>query len=411
MAEIALLGYGTVGSGVAEVLKINALSIHKKAAQPIQIKYILEKRSFPGDPMERFITFDINDILNDNDISVVVEVMGGTEPAYTYVKKALLRGKSVVTSNKELVAAHGAELLALARERNINFLFEASVGGGIPIIRSLNKSLTADEITEITGILNGTTNYILTKMTKEAQDFDIVLREAQQKGYAEQNPSADIDGFDSCRKIAILLSLAFGKHINYEDIYTEGIRTITQTDIQYARKMGHVIKLLATAKIENYQVFACVAPVMVDAQHPLAGVHDVFNAIFVKGNVLGDVMFYGPGAGKLPTASAVIADIVEAVLHLKRNIMHFWSEEKTEMLDILDVKCRMFVRVSASDIKQAQKSAGEVFNANEFIEALAPGEFGLVTGLEAERDIRQKIKALEQKPGINHILNTIRLER
>ena len=408
MAEIAILGYGTVGSGVVEVLKMNALSIHKKAAQPIQIKYILDKRTFPNDPMERFITLDINDILNDNDIRVVVEVMGGTEPAYSYVKKALLRGKSVVTSNKELVAAHGAELLALARERNINFLFEASVGGGIPIIRSLNKSLTADEITEITGILNGTTNYILTKMTDESVDFDAVLREAQQKGYAEQNPSADIDGYDSCRKIAILLSLAFGKHINYEEIYTEGIRNITQEDIQYARKMGRVIKLLATAKIENHQVFACVSPVLVDASHPLAGVHDVFNAIFVKGNVIGDVMFYGRGAGKLPTASAVVADIVEVVLHFNRNIMHFWSAERTEMLDILDVKCRMFIRVKSDDIKTAKNIAGEIFEVSEFIEG--SGEFGFVTELDVERSIRQKIKLLEQKHGIS-IFNTIRLER
>ena len=334
MINVAVLGYGTVGSGVVEVFNTNRESINKKAGQEINVKYVLDLREFPGDPVMDILVHDYNVILNDPEIEVIAEVMGGVEPAYTFVKAALEKGKSVCTSNKELVAKHGPELLKIAREHNRNFLFEASVGGGIPIIRPLNQSLTADEITKITGILNGTTNYILTKMSKEGLDFDTVLKEAQDLGYAERNPSADVDGFDACRKIAILASLAYGYNVDYEEIYTEGITKITDIDFKYANKMGRSIKLFGEANKVDDQFYAYVAPVMIDSNHPLYSVNGVFNGILVKGNVLGDVMFYGSGAGKLPTASAVVSDIVDAVKHLNTNIMSFWSSKKLELTDI-----------------------------------------------------------------------------
>ena len=301
MIQIAVLGYGTVGSGVVEVIDTNHASINKKAGEEINIKYVLDLRDFPGDKIQEKIVHDFNIILEDPEIKIVVEVMGGVEPAYTFTKKALLAGKSVCTSNKELVARHGAELLEIARERNLNYLFEASCGGGIPIIRPLNSSLTADEIDEITGILNGTTNYILTKMTEEGSSFEEVLKDAQEKGYAERNPEADVEGHDACRKIAILSSLALGRQVDYEDIYTEGITKITADDIKYAKEMGKTIKLLAFSRKVDDSFYAMVAPCLIGPTDPLYSVNGVFNAIFVHGNVLGDAMFYGSGAGKLPT--------------------------------------------------------------------------------------------------------------
>ena len=318
--NIAVLGYGTVGSGVVEVLNTNHASIARRAGEDINVKYVLDLRDFPGDPIQEKIVHDYQTILDDNSIQIVVEVMGGTNPAYTFVKQALLAGKSVATSNKELVAKYGAELLEIAREKNINFMFEASVGGGIPIIRPLINSLTADEIIEITGILNGTTNYMLTKMSEEGLAYDDVLKNAQDMGYAERNPAADVEGFDACRKIAILTSLAYGKQVDFEDIYTEGITKITDTDFKYAKKLGTSIKLLATSRCENGHVYAMVSPKMIGSSHPLYSVNDVFNAVFVEGNMLGDTMFYGKGAGKLPTASAVVSDIVEEVKHIHTNI-------------------------------------------------------------------------------------------
>ena len=301
--KVALLGYGTVGSGVVEVMRSNSDSIEKRAGKPVEIKYVLDLRDFPDDPVNELIVHDFNVILEDDEIAIVAEAMGGINPAYGFAKAALERGKSYVTSNKELVALHGAELLEIATKNNVNFLFEASVGGGIPIIRPLNQSITADEISEITGILNGTTNYILTKMKDEGRSFDDVLKEAQELGYAEKNPAADVEGYDACRKIAILSSLAFGEHVNFEDIPTEGITKITKEDMVYAEKMKCVIKLLGTCQKQDDNVFARVAPMMVSKKHPLAMVNDVFNAIFVKGNMVGDLMFYGKGAGKLPTAT------------------------------------------------------------------------------------------------------------
>jgi len=281
MINIGILGYGTVGSGVVEVLNTNQESINKRAGEEINVKYVLDLRDFPGDPIQDKIVHDFETINNDPDVSIIVEVMGGVEPAYTFVKKALENGKSVATSNKELVAKHGSELLELARSKNINFLFEASVGGGIPIIRPLNSSLTADEIDEITGILNGTTNYILSKMTHEGLEFADVLKDAQDKGYAERNPEADVEGYDACRKIAILSSLAFGSQVDYEDIYTEGITKITASDIKYAKEMGKAIKLLASSKKVGDSFYAMVAPFLIGDEHPLYSVNNVFNGIFV----------------------------------------------------------------------------------------------------------------------------------
>ena len=391
MVQIAVLGYGTVGSGVVEVLNTNQESINKKAGEEINIKYVLDLRDFPGDPIQEKIVHDADVILNDKEIRVVVEVMGGVEPAYTFVKRALLAGKSVCTSNKELVAKHGPELLEIAREKNINFLFEASCGGGIPIIRPLNSSLTADEIDEITGILNGTTNYILTKMSKEGLEFDDVLKDAQEKGYAERNPEADVEGYDACRKIAILSSLAFGNNVDFEEIYTEGITKITAQDILYANEMHMAVKLLASSRKVNDQFYAMVAPFLMDDSHPLYSVNGVFNAIFVHGNVLGDAMFYGSGAGKLPTASAVVADVVDAVKHLNRTVMTFWSSRKLSLSSIENAERRFFLRIPVAKLSEAQA----LFQGSEVVRvAELPEECALVSDRMSEKAFEEKAQKL-----------------
>ena len=316
--------------------------------------------------------------------------MGGVEPAYTFVKRALLAGKSVTTSNKALVAKHGAELIAIAKEQGINFLFEASVGGGIPIIRPLNSSLTADEIQEITGILNGTTNYMLSKMTFEGLEFDDVLKDAQSRGYAEADPTADIEGYDACRKIAILTSLVCGQQVDFEEIYTEGITKITAADIRYAKAMGRAIKLLATSRKTEEGYCAMVAPFMLAQGHPLYNVNDVFNAIFVHGNVLGDAMFYGSGAGKLPTASAVVADIVDIAKHLHKHILISWSSRKLDLVDYKQAESRFFVRTT-KEKEEIQKAFGNV----EFVEAEGiSGETGFLTEVMAEEAFAQKASVL-----------------
>ena len=390
MINIAVLGYGTVGSGVVEVININHESINKRVGEEINVKYVLDLREFPGDPVQEILVHDYNVILNDPEVKIVVEVMGGVNPAYTFVKSALEAGKSVCTSNKELVAAHGAELLAIAKEKNVNFLFEASVGGGIPIIRPLNQSLTADEITEITGILNGTTNYILSKMTDEGSDFDSVLKIAQEKGYAERNPEADVEGYDACRKIAILTSLALGKQVDYQDIHTEGITKITDAEIKYAKALGGSIKLLGMSKFEDGTTYSMVAPFIIGGDHPLATVSGVFNGIFINGNVLGDTMFYGRGAGKLPTASAVVADVVDAARHLDTNIMTIWDGEKVALGDMSTFECRYFVRTNS---KEAEVEA--VFGDVWYVTVDGLNEVAFVTEKMAEGDFEAKAKELD----------------
>lgn len=402
MINIAVLGYGTIGSGVVEVLNTNGDSIRKRAGDKINIKYVLDLKEFPGDPIMDILVHDVNIILNDPDIKIVVEVMGGINPAYTFVKEALLKGKSVVTSNKELVAKHGAELLNIAKERELNFLFEASVGGGIPIIRPLNNSLTADEIVEITGILNGTTNYILTKMSDEGVSFDEALKDAQALGYAERDPSADVEGHDACRKIAILSSLAYGMQVDFEDIYTEGITNITDVDIKYAKALNASIKLFASSiREDDENIYAMVAPMMIRANHSLYSVSDVFNGIYVRGNVIGDVMFYGSGAGKLPTASAVVADVVDAAKHLNKNIWTIWSSKKLELVDIGSVKHRFFIRLNKD--KETLAHIKELFGEDIELVQVVEDELAFITPLITENDMKDK------KEHISGLLGSIRV--
>ena len=405
MVNIAVLGYGTVGSGVVEVIDTNGAGINQRIGEKLQVKYVLDLKDFPGDPVQEKIVHDFETIIQDEEINIVVEVMGGIEPAYTFVKRSLLAGKSVATSNKALVAKHGAELLSIAKDKNINFLFEASVGGGIPIIRPLNSSLTADEIEEITGILNGTTNYMLTKMFYEGADYDTVLKEAQANGYAERNPEADVEGYDACRKIAILSSLISGNQVDFEDIYCEGITKITTEDMKYAKAMGTTIKLLASSKRDGSRLHAIVAPCMLYPEHPLYNVNGVFNAIFVHGNVLGDAMFYGSGAGKLPTASAVVADVVDAAKHLNRNIMTMWKQEKLTLEDKGDAKRRFFIRMKG-DEEEMRKDLEYSFGEIEIVKVPGlEGEFGIVTPVMMEGDYDTRANRYKDQ-----ILHMIRIE-
>ncbi len=394
MVNIAVLGYGTVGSGVVEVIDTNSESIGRKAGEEINIKYVLDLRDFPGDRVEPILVHDFDTILNDPEVKVVVEVMGGVEPAYTFVKKSLQAGKNVCTSNKELVAAHGPELIQIARENNINFLFEASVGGAIPVIRPINSSLTADKILQIKGILNGTTNYILTQMSCEGRDFDEALKSAQDNGFAERNPEADIEGYDATRKIAILSSLAFGRNVDCEDVYTEGITKITKADIAYAKELSCAIKLLASSTCEDGKYYAMVAPFIVPCSHPLYAVNGVYNAIFVNGPQIGDVMFYGSGAGKLPTACAVVADIVDAVKHLDKHIHTSWSAEKLPLTGIENATRSFFVRVNGRKADCADAIAKQ-FGDVRFVETAAdPDGFGFVTAPMSERSFDERIKSV-----------------
>ena len=395
MINVAILGYGTVGSGVFEVLNENKESISRRAGQELHVKYVLDLRDFPGQPVEKVLVHDYEQIVSDPEVDIVVEVMGGVEPAYTFVKKALLAGKNVCTSNKALVAKHGRELMDIAKEKSINFLFEASCGGGIPIIRVINSSLTGDEIDEVTGILNGTTNYMLYKMSTEGCEFDTVLKEAQQKGYAEADPTADVEGYDACRKIAILSSLAYERYFDFEDIYTEGITKIIPEDMEYAAKLGRTIKLLGTSRrLADGTCYAMVAPFMLGQNSPLYSVNDVFNAVFVHGNVLGDAMFYGSGAGKLPTASAVVADVVDEAKHLHRNIMTNWSSYALELMDMDEVEGRFFVRVSDTTMDEVEKAFGDV----QTIEPDdLPDEFGFITPVMKQAEYKEKISKLTGK--------------
>lgn len=392
MINIAVLGYGTVGSGVVEVINTNHESINQRAGEELRIKYVLDLRDFPGDPVQEVLVHDYETIVNDPEVDIVVEVMGGIEPAYTFVKRALLAGKSVCTSNKALVAKHGRELMDIAKEKSINFLFEASCGGGIPIIRVLNSSLTADEIDEVTGILNGTTNYMLYKMSSEGSDFDDVLKEAQAKGYAEADPTADVEGHDACRKIAILSSLAYGKYFDFEEIYTEGITKITPEDMEYAEALGMNIKLLATSKkMDDNTYYAMTAPFLVGKKSPLYSVNDVFNAVFVHGNMLGDSMYYGSGAGKLPTASAVVGDIIDEAKHLHKTIFTRWSSEPAKLLSMDKVKGRFFVRVR----EVASEKVNALFGNVKVVKlAQFPGEFAFLTSEMAQGEFKMKLDEL-----------------
>lgn len=393
------MGYGTVGSGVAEVIANNHESIVKKSSQPeLEVKYILDLRDFPGDVNEKKMIKDFNIILNDPEVAVVVETMGGLHPAYEFVSSCLSAGKSVVTSNKELVAAKGDELLKIAKDKNVNFLFEASVGGGIPIIRPISQCLAANRIDEIAGILNGTTNFILTMMIDKNMSFEDALKLAQDNGYAEKDPTADVEGHDACRKICILAALCFGKHVYPKDVHTEGITKITLTDVEYVRSWGGVIKLIARAsRVGEDKISAIVSPALVKNSSQLAGVNDVFNAILVRGDATGDVVFYGKGAGKLPTASAVVADILDCARHMTERKDFGWeSGTDNYVVDYTELETALYVRAETSDKEKSEKDIISVFGKAEILErAGAPeNEIAFVTPWASEKELEAKLKTI-----------------
>ena len=394
MVKVAIMGYGTIGSGVGEVLTRNADLVEKRAGKKVQVKYILDLRDFPGDPLGDKVVHDVSVIMNDPEVRIVVETMGGLEPAYSFVKQALENGKSVVTSNKELVAVYGGELLEMARERDLNFQFEASVGGGIPLIRTLNQSMTAEEIYEITGILNGTTNYILTRMKDEGLGYEEVLKDAQALGYAERNPSADVEGFDACRKIAILSSLAYGGQIDFQEVYTEGITHISSIDFQYARELKKAIKLFASSKKKDGKIYAMVSPVMIGKDHPLYSVDDVFNGVLLKGNMVDDIVLCGKGAGKLPTASAVVADVIDEVKHLHCNVMVDWKKDKLSPSDKGQLSRQFFLRLSGS-LQDRKEEVKKALPAEQFIELPGLAEFGVVTEALPENEFLERFSGLK----------------
>ena len=379
MIKVAIMGFGTIGSGVAEVLDINKKSIAARVGDEVELKYVLDLRDFEGDPIQEKIVHDYKVIAEDPEVAIVVETMGGVEPAYTFVKTMLEAGKHVTTSNKALVAAKGAELIALAKEKNVNFMFEASVGGGIPIIRPLVESLGGEEILEISGILNGTTNYILTKMNEEGWSFEEALKRAQELGYAECNPEADIEGYDTCRKIAILTAVATGKEVNYEEIPTQGITKITSMDSSYAAHMGAAIKLFGTSVNKDGKIYLEVAPVLVDAKDPLYAVTDVFNGILVVGNMLGASMFYGSGAGKLPTASAVVGDMISAVRFGDEPEKIGWSSEKLEVHPAAELSRKYFARFEGSE-RAKKEAVAAAFGDVKFVTLEGTDEFAVLTG-------------------------------
>lgn len=396
MINVAVLGYGTVGSGVVEVIETNKAEITQRVGDELNVKYILDLREFPGDPYEAKVVHDVDIIMNDPEVSIVCETMGGQGAAYAFSKSALTAGKSVCTSNKELVAAHGPELIELAKANNCNYFFEASVGGGIPIIRPLNTSLSAEHIDSIQGILNGTTNYILTHMDEDGADFSDVLKTAQELGYAEKDPTADVEGHDAGRKIAILSSLMCGKNVKYEDLYVEGITKVTDKDFEYCHKIGATVKLVATSKETKEGYFAMVAPFVVSKEHPLYMVRDVFNAIFVHGNTVDNTMYYGRGAGSLPTASAVVADVIDAAKNPGKHMRVVWSDENVTVTSIDKFVCKSLVRVLANDKDDAMKA----FKIESVIEGVNADEFAFITESMDEASFK---KAAQTVSVINRI--------
>lgn len=407
--DIAIMGYGVVGSGVAEVISENNGIVAKNSLQPsMNVKYILDLRDFPGDVNAHKMIKDFNIILNDPDIKIVVETMGGLKPAFDFVSACLQAGKSVVTSNKELVAAKGDILLKLAKENNVNFFFEASVGGGIPIIRPIAQCLAANRIDEVAGILNGTTNFILTMMIYNSMSFADALKLAQDNGYAEKDPTADIEGFDACRKICILAALSFGKHVYPESVYTEGITKITLEDVEYARSWGGVIKLLARTGRVGDKIFAMVSPAFIPNTSILSNVNDVFNAVLVKGNAVGDVAMYGRGAGKLATASAVVADVIDAAVHIDERKDFGWGDaEDGYVVDYKEVETALYVRAKGNKTL-ALRQAEELFSDISILtrQGADDDEFAFVTPRDKEGVLRTKLEKLEN----TDILSVIRVE-
>ena len=394
--KVAVMGYGTVGSGVVEVIDTHSDIIKKRTGgESLEVAHILDLRDFPGDGHEALFTKDFNDILNDADVKVVAETMGGVEPAFTFTSKLLKAGKSVVTSNKELVAQKGLELLEIAEECGANYLFEASVGGGIPIIRPMSQCLAANNIEGVAGILNGTTNFILTKMIEDDMTFEDALKIAQDNGYAEKDPTADIEGFDACRKVCILASLAFGKHVYPNQVETEGITNITLEDVSYISSIKGVIKLLGQIKyISDDKIAAFVSPAVVQHGSQLASVNDVFNAILVRGDAVGDVCFYGPGAGKLPTASAVVADMVDAAKHIDRRKIFGWGAGSEDY--VVDYKAELempfYVRAKAEESK-----IKGTFDCIKFLNRFGQpsDEVAFITDSMTENKLMEKLEGID----------------
>lgn len=401
MINVAVLGFGTVGSGVVEI--INNKDFSKKTGKDINVKKVLDIRTFEDSPYKNLITADFDSILSDDEISIVVETMGGTNPAYDFTKRSLLAGKSVVTSNKELVATHGTELLKIAREKGVCYMFEASVGGGIPIIRPLGNCLAANDINWIMGILNGTTNYILTKMINNGDSFEKALADAQAKGYAERNPAADVEGIDACRKIAILASLAFGKFVDSHKIPTEGITNIALEDVENAQSIGYSIKLIGQCKKVGEEVFAKVSPVMLPPENALSDVEGVFNGILVNGSATGDVMFYGKGAGKMPTASAVVADVIDIVAH-KGLGAPYW-EDGGVLTNVNPDDVKLYVRVISENAKTA---VADIFGDVQVLKDCC-GEYAFVSAADKECELNKKADELKVKLGEDAVKNTIQV--
>lgn len=400
MAKIAVLGYGVVGSGTVEVFYKNKANLEKKAGEELDIKYILDLRDFPDSPYADKFVKDFNIILNDPEVSVVTEVIGGIKPSYDFVKSSLMAGKSVVTSNKELVAKKGAELLAIAKEKNVNFFFEASVGGGIPIIKPIHACLEANEIDEIAGILNGTTNFILTKMFRDGMGFDEALKIAQNLGYAERNPAADVEGVDACRKICILASLSFGRHVYPENVHTEGITKVTLEDVEYMDSYNAKIKLIGCARREdNNEISIGVFPAVIKDESQLSGVSDVFNAILVRGDATGDVVFYGKGAGKLPTASAVVSDIISAVKHTATSRSLDWADSEQSFIRPFEkFTCGNYIRLLAKNPEETKVAVKASFGDVEYLTSKkqAQNEFAFVTGVMSEKEALDALEKLSE---------------
>lgn len=406
MSKIAVLGYGVVGSGVVELLYKNKQHIEKKAGQEVDIKYILDVRDFPDSPYKDKFVKDVNIIINDDEVKAVAECMGGLEPAYSFVKACLEKGKSVSTSNKELVAEKGAELLAIAKKMDCNFFFEASVGGAIPIIRPLHRCLAANEITEISGILNGTTNFILTKMIDEQMSFEDALKLAQDLGYAEKDPTDDVEGNDACRKICILASLAFGKHVYPKNVYTKGIRGITLQDVEFAKAWGGSIKLVGSVKmLENGKIHISVEPKLVPYDNLISRVDDVFNAVMVAGDAIDRTMFYGRGAGKLPTASAVIADLIESVKHDRMVFSQYWedSSDTSYIEEYCKAQSRMYFRVDRMN--------SDLFGDVEYISASDTEEIAFTTQMMCIKDaVKLKIKIEENGIKVKSMISVLDID-
>lgn len=396
MINVAIMGHGVVGSGVAEILHDHPDRIYEKVNDTINVKYVLDLRDFDGLSYSNKFVKDFNIILNDPEVDIVVEVMGGCTFAYDYVKACLEAGKSVCTSNKELVAVKGAELIKIAKEKNVNFLFEASVGGGIPVLRPMVQCLTANQITEVTGILNGTTNFILTKMIDDNMSFEDALCLAQKLGYAEKDPTADVEGFDACRKICILAALAFGKHVYPEQVKTEGITKITLDDVEYAAGFGCVIKLIGkTRMLDDGKITANVYPALVNKNHMLSGVTDVFNAIMVRGDEVGDVMFYGRGAGKFPTASAVVADIIDCAKHLKARKYLFWEDGSDDyVVDAENSITRLYARLKTNNLDATVKEIESKLKNASYIINDENSEIALLTENDIEKTLYEQINSL-----------------